>query len=403
MNQIKSISNLFIILMWISIIFIGFACEDNSTDPINDPNKVIKEQLQALIDNAVASDNSIHNAVLSVEAPGIGLKWSGASGMSDPQFNIKMDPNDQFRTASVGKMTLATLVLQQVEEGNLKLDDSIYHYLPVNILTGLHVFQGIDYSEQITIRQLLSHTSGLPDYVTDGNKDENGITEFMQLMIDMPEKFWTPEETIEYTKQNLIPFFAPGDGYHYSDTDFQLLGLILQNIKGKALNEIYREKLFGPLGMSCTYMEYYDDPVQSIPGRGLSHIFFGDLDYTSWTSNSADWAGGGLISTTENLNRFIRAFVNNEVFKNSQTKQLMLDCQNIGELGFYYGLGVMKINFEEIGLTGYGQSYGHEGISQSFMFYWEKENVTIVGTLNQANSNYPYQQLILGVMNLLKK
>jgi D-alanyl-D-alanine carboxypeptidase len=290
-----------------------------------------------------------------------------------------------------------------VENGTLRLDDSIYHYLPMNILTGLHVFQGTDYSQEITIRQLLSHTSGLPDYVLDGNKDENGITDFMWLMIADPGKFWTPEETIEYTKQYLTPFFAPGDGYHYSDTDYQLLGLILQNISGKALNEIYRENLFNPLGMNYTYLEYYDNPIPSIPGRGLSHVYFGEYDYTSWISYSADWAGGGLISTTDNLNRFLRSFANNEIFQNIQTKQQMLDFGNVGETGMYYGLGVAKINFEELGLTGFGEIYGHDGISQSFMFYWAKKNVTIVGTLNQVVSDYHYQQLVLGVINLLNK
>jgi len=403
MNPQKLNYAYFFIIIWIMALFLTSACADKSTEPVSDPNQKLKNQFQAMLDNVVTLDKSIKNTVLLVEAPSINLKWKGAAGTADPQSNLKMNPDDQFRIASLGKMTLAVLVMKFVEEGSISLDDSIYHYLPIEIVSGLHVFQGNDYSKQITIRQLLNHSSGLPDYIEDGNKDENGITDFLQLLIAQPDKFWTPEETIEYTKHNLKPFFIPGNGYHYSDTEYQLLGLILQNITGKKLNVIYREKLFDPLGMKHTYMEYYDNPIPSITGRGLSHVYLSDIDYTTWISNSADWAGGGIISTTEDLNRFLRAFVNNEIFKSSQTKQQMLNWQNTDEASVYYGFGIKFINLEELGLDGFGELYGHDGFPQSFMFYWAKQNVTIVGTLNQDVSEYQYAQLVIEIINLLKK
>jgi len=393
----------FFIPFCITTIFLIPGCGDKSVNPVTDKNEKLKEQFQVLLNHVVTSDNSIKNAVLLVDAPGINLKWKGASGIADPQTNLLMNEDDQFRIASLGKMTLATVVMKLVEEGRLNLDDSIYHYLPNNILNGLHVFQGNEYSKQITIHQLLNHSSGLPDYIEDGNKDENGLTDFLKLLVAQPNKFWTPEETIEYTKQNLIPFFTPGNGYHYTDTEYQLLGLILQRVTGKSLNVLYKEKLFDPLGMKHTYMEYYDNPIPSIEGRGLSHVYLGDIDYTTWVSNSSDWAGGGIISTTEDLNRFLRAFENNEIFQNTNTKQQMLNWQNTGETGFYYGFGIALINFEELGLNGFGEIYGHDGFPQSFMFYWAKKDVTLVGTLNQGSSEYHYQQLILEIINLLKE
>ncbi len=390
-------------LILLTVMLFLFHCSKEPTEPNGNTNQKLKENFQRQLDHAVASDTSIHNAVLLVEAPLINLKWQGAAGMADPGTNLAMLPDDQFRVASLGKMTLATLVMKLMEEGRFSLDDSIYHYLPDSIITGLHVLQGVDYSNQITVRQLLNHTTGLPDYIQDGNRDENGLTDFLKLLIAQPAKFWTPEETIAYTKQYLLPVFIPGGGYHYSDTNYQLLGLILQNVTSQALHLLYREKIFAPLGMDHTYMEYYDNPIPSIPGRSISHIYLGDFDYTSWISNSADWAGGGLISTSEDLNRFLRAFVNNGIFQNTQTRQTMLEWISTGDPGIYYGLGIARINLEEFGMAGFGEIYGHEGFAQSFMYYWPKRDVTLVGTLNQAVSDYHYQQLVLEVIGLLNQ
>lgn len=375
-------------------------CSDESSDSLT--NEELGEQFQQLLNGAVASDTAIRNAVLMVEAPLRGLVWQGAAGVADPTDNRAMSVDDQFRTASIGKMTLASLVLKVIESGALSLDDPIHGFLPDAIIEGLHVYQGVDYSWQISIHQLLNHTSGLPDYIMDGDENGNGLPDFLELLIADPDRFWTPEETIAYAKEHLKPFFAPGDGFHYSDTNYQLLGLILQNVRQKPLNELYREELFGPLAMTHTYMEYYDAPVPSIPGCGISHVYFGDDDYTTWTSNSADWAGGGLISTTEDLNRFLRAFVNNAIFQDGQTRDLMLSWTGANAPGMYYGLGVVRMDLEQLGLPRLGEIYGHDGFPQSFMFYWPAQDVTICGTLNQAISDLvPYDQLLLDILFLL--
>jgi CubicO group peptidase (beta-lactamase class C family) len=289
-----------------SAFFILYGCSDeNPTKPDDPSHDQLAKQLQARLDSTVAQDHAIYNAVLLVEAPKKNFIFKGASGLANPNAGIEMQPADLFRTASIGNMACAALVMKLVEAGKFGLDDKISQYLPESITAGLHEYQGQSYGAQITIRQLMGHTSSLPDYFFDGDQNGNQLPDFIELMLAQPDKFWQPEETIAYAKAALSPFFPSGQGFHYSDTNYQLLGLIIQNVIGKALHEVYREHLFNPLGMNNTYVEYYETPRPAIPGRGLSHVYLGLLDYTDLRAISADWAGGGLASTTEDLNRFV--------------------------------------------------------------------------------------------------
>jgi CubicO group peptidase (beta-lactamase class C family) len=290
-----------------------------------------------------------------------------------------------------------------VESDLISLEDSVYHYLPDSIVSNLHVYGGHDYSRDMTARQLLNHTSGLPDYVTDGDADGDGISDFLEILMAEPTKFWTPEETIEYAKRNLTPFFPPGGGFHYSDTDYQLLGLIIQRITGRAFNAAYRDSLFEPLGMTHTYTEFYDTPVPSQTGRGLSRVYFGTIDYTDWESASADWAGGGLVSTCDDLTRFIRAFADGRIFRKPETKGQMQVWINAGEAGVYYGFGTERLMFSGLGLAAYGEVWGHSGFPNSFMFYWPQQDATIVGTLNQAiPEQFTSYDVITAVLHILR-
>ncbi len=347
------------------------------------PGAVINA-LQALADQAVDDSQDIRNGVLLVETPD--FRWKGAAGMADPDKGTEMLPDDQFRSASVGKTLCATLVMKLVEAGKISLEEEISQYLPESVMNGLHEYDGKSYSNTIITRQLLNHTSGLPDYFFDGPANVYGMSDFMTLMLEIPDKLWEPEETIEYAKTNLTPFFPPGQGYHYSDTNYQLLGLIIESVTDKPLHEVYHEFLFDPLGMNHTYMEFRETPRHSIPGRSLSHVYMGDIDYTHVTAYSAGWAGGGLVTTAEDLNRFIRAFAGNKIFDDLLTREEMFNWVDLGN-GAYYGFGLERLVFDEFGipdLVGLGELWGHSGFGNSFMYYWPEEDISICGTLNQA-------------------
>jgi CubicO group peptidase (beta-lactamase class C family) len=353
----------------------------------------METEFQGFLDGVVSTHKNVYNAVLLVESPQ--NRWKCASGMAHPDEEIPMTADDQFFTASTAKTMTASLVMLLCEKGNLKVDDKIYHYLPESITDRLHQYDDQSYGTTITIRHLLNHTSGLGDNWSDPR--------FMQQILEDRDRFWHPEETIAYVKDTVPPLFPPGQGFHYSDINYNLLGLIIETVTDMPLHEVYRNLLLDNLGMNHTYRPLYEEPRPSIPGRLPSHFYAGDLDCTGMTSLSADWGGGGLQTTTEDLNRFIRTFGKNELFDNPSTRDDMVKGRKIGE-GMYYGLGVVRCVFDELeDLNLSGEVWGHQGASASFMYYWQDEAVSICGTLNQEQCQGKIGEIVTDVLLIYKE
>ncbi|MDX2303947.1 MAG: serine hydrolase domain-containing protein [Microscillaceae bacterium] len=354
-------SNYIFLLMWITF----SSCKKEEL-ALRDTTE-LQKSFQKILDDIVAEDELVFNGILLVDIPKYKLHWKSAVGKT--ASNTALPPDAQFRTASIGKTFLAALALRLVEDGKIALDDKLSKYLPVSIMNNLMVYNGTDYSNQITIRQCLTHTSGIGDYFFE-NPDENGFPQFIQLILGNPEQFWTPQATIEYTKENIPPHFEPGKGFFYSDTGYNLVGLALENATSKSLNDLYKEYIFNPLNLKNTYMEFREPPRGGVVGIGVSQSYFLDIDITDFQSISADWAGGGLITNTEDLYTFINALTKGTFFKKSDSFSMM-------QQGFIeeYGMGWIK---QSIG----GELIvGHDGSYSSFMYKWN--DITITGTLNQ--------------------
>jgi D-alanyl-D-alanine carboxypeptidase len=177
--------------------------------------------------------------------------------------------------------------------------------------------------------------------------------------------------------------FSPGKGIHYADTNFVLLALAAEKLTGKSLAENCRERILDPLGMKQTYLEWYE------PKRGdrLAHHFLnfgsqggGNVDVVAAKLNtSADWAGGGLVSTVEDLNVFVRAIFSGKLFQHKATLEEM--TKPLGTLpdGSEYGLGLMKSTTE----AKQHAYWGHAGFWGVGMFYCPANNVSVVFCRNQ--------------------
>jgi CubicO group peptidase (beta-lactamase class C family) len=198
---------------------------------------------------------------------------------------------------------------------------------------------------------------------------------------------------LAWPRANLRPHFAPGEGWHYADTGYVLVGLIVEAIAGKPLHDAMRERILEPLGMGHTYMLFREPARPGVDGREASVAFAGDTPYGAHRSVSADWAGGGLVVGAADLARFMRAFAEDRIFRDAATRRQMLRWTATGEPGVSYGLGVRHFALAELDMPGFGELWGHTGFLKSFMLYWPEGDAVICGTLNQSAAQGAFSRL----------
>src|SRR5262249_54119066 len=156
-----------------------------------------------------------------------------ASGLSSRDPRVPLRATMRFRIASLTKSLVATVVLELVGEGKLTLDDSVEHWLPGLVPNG----------GNITIRELLNHTRGIYNYVDAPNFDQREIAD--------PTHIWSPRDLIAVATSH-PPYFAPGTGWHYSNTNYVILGLVVGAVTGTPLEQQLRSRLFDPLALRAT-------------------------------------------------------------------------------------------------------------------------------------------------------
>jgi len=277
-----------------------------------------------------------------------GKTWSGASGTTDLRRKHAMTPEDILRVGSTTKTFTAVIVLKLVEEGELKLDDQLTKWYP-----------DFPNAEKITIRQLLNHTSGIPEY----------IPKILMKSI-LPSTRWQPEEIVKIAQAEK-PLFAPGSAFSYSNANYVLLGLIAEKITGKSAVELLHERIIDPLGLEHTFFIPYEQaPERLVPSwdRDMSH-FPGMLDITvkntSWASGA--YTSGALASNANDLAGFYENLFDGRLLSPTMM-QAMTDYIEAPNPGFSeqtgYGLGLMQMDIEGKELVGHvGQFMGATAIA----------------------------------------
>jgi CubicO group peptidase (beta-lactamase class C family) len=256
------------------------------------------------------------------------------------------------------------------------------------MLEGLFVYKGTDYSQSVLVKQLLNHTSGIADYYEDKPVTGKSIKE---LIIDEPEQFWKPEDTIAYTRDNQKTYSVPGKKFHYSDTGYNLLGKIIENVTGKPFHENLHAEILNPLGMNNSYFLFYSEPKEKSAYK-VADTFIREFEVSAYKSLSIDWAGGGLISTTDDLLRFQKALVDNTLIKK---ETFALCSKDLGKFGFGmdYGYGILFLNIGKMTLIlpKTLNMWGNFGSIGAYMFYNPTHDVYLIGSFN--HSNYRVKQV----------
>jgi D-alanyl-D-alanine carboxypeptidase len=336
--------------------------------------------LQSIVSDFVQKNGSVKNCVLSVMTGDGSLVWSGAAGIA--RGNMPMTSDTPIYIASITKLYTATAVMLLVEKGSLSLDDPMAKYLPGELINGIHVYKGKDYSARVTIRELLSHTSGIPDYYSDKAPDGKNLFE---LFIESPDRSWTVDETIARARNDLKPKFLPGTDTAYSDTNYQLLGKVIEAATGRPLDVVYEDFIFRPLALEHTWLVGHGrSQARQYPSP--AEVFYGDRNITKIRSNGAYSADGGIVSTAEEMDLFLKALNEGRIIRPASLK-LMHNWRRL-EGPLQYGYGTMYFNLPAPlrGITGIPPLWGHSGSTGSFLYYSQGLDLYMAGTIDQVES-----------------
>ncbi|MGF1637914.1 MAG: serine hydrolase domain-containing protein [Cyclobacteriaceae bacterium] len=298
-----------------------------------------------------------------------------------------MTENQQYFIASVSKLYTSSIAFKLADNGTLKLDDRISKYLSEELIEDLHIYKGVDYSKEITIRHLLSNTSGLPDYFE--QKQSNGRILKNDLIRGVDVKL-TFEDIIKLSKE-MSSVFPPGKKGHafYSDTNYQILGQIIEKVSGSSMAEAYQKYIFDPLDLRQTYL--YQDIEDGRP----ADLYYKNKVIRIPKIMSSFTSDGGIVSTARENMTFLKAFFQGQLFSLHHFDEMYR--WNRIFYPFKYGMGVARFKF-----FGTYELLGHPGASGSFAFYCPKKDAFITGTINQIHKpGLPYRS-ILKILQTIK-
>jgi D-alanyl-D-alanine carboxypeptidase len=281
---------------------------------------------------------------VAVVAAGPGFRWEGAAGLANLQTSEPLTPAHRFRVQSVMKLFVAAVVLQLVDEGLLALDG---YAAPV--------------AGGVTVRQLLNHTSGLPNYHDD-------IVELFEPYRTDPAHRWPlgPREllAVALDKPRLFP---PGEGWAYSGSNYLAVGLLVEEVTGAALREELRRRIIEPLALDATDLSPEASATEGL-ARGYLPPDNPLLPGTDWVDVTEldlpfNWAGGGVLSTASDLARFLEALLGGDLLPHGLREEMLRTVPSDWEESDEYGLGIGKVS-SVMGKehSSCGAAWGHLGL-----------------------------------------
>jgi D-alanyl-D-alanine carboxypeptidase len=243
--------------------------------------------------------------------------WIGSSGLAELGTDRPVDPDGWFRAGSITKTFTAVVVLQLVGEGKLQLEAPAHEWLP-------------EMPAEVSVRQLLNHTSGLYNY-TDDLPDPAGIVRDRYLHRD-------PHEALDVGlgKPRL---FEPGSSWSYSNTNYTALGLLIETVTGNPYGDEVGERILQPLGLERTMLPGDDLDLPEPHARGYLDVH-GELVELARFNASQAWAAGELVSTAADLNRFYAAVLSGELLEPTEQGAMLNVVQTDDSFG--YGLGIER-------------------------------------------------------------
>ena len=331
---------------------------------------VLKKELQMKLDEWHKA-GKFPGATVGVVLPD-GESFGLAVGFSDRESKTRMKPTDRMLAGSTGKTFAAATAMQLIKEGKFGLNDKVEKYLGKETW-----FARLPNANDITIRQLMNHTSGLVRY--------EFKEQFTKDLSVNPDRVWKPEELLSYLLDEKAPFEA-GKGWDYSDTNYIVLGMIIEKVTGKKFYDEANRRVVKKLKLSNTIPQDSREIKGLIQGYAGANNPFGGKDEMITDGKFAinpqfEWTGGGWASTGEDLARWAKMMYEGKAFDSSMVP-VMLDGVP-AKLGpnVKYGLGVI------IRPTAAGLTYGHSGFFPGYitdMMYFPEKKIAIAVQVNTS-------------------
>jgi D-alanyl-D-alanine carboxypeptidase len=273
---------------------------------------VLANKLQNKIDS-IRTANNLKGISASVIYPGVGT-WKGVTGISHAGFPITSYM--EFGIGSNTKLFTGVLLLKLAENNIINLNDSLHQYLPS--------FNNIN--PNITIRQLLNHTSGLADVIN--------VVGYSDSILTNPNRIFTPSEVMSWVG---TPLFSAGTSWNYCNTNYLLLGMIAESATGQSYSQLLRDSILTPLQLDSTFLDVYETILYPVAHPWQAGVNNNSIPRTS--VNSAAWAAGAMYSTSGEMVHWYNALMNGQVINQNSFNEL---TTFVGSGN--YGIGLYSTN-----------------------------------------------------------
>jgi len=323
-----------------------------------------RDELESAVDETLSASGA-PGAIVGVWTPQ--GDWVVAKGEANVETGEPMQTTDIFRIGSITKTFVATVVLTMVDDGLLSLDDELSEYYP-----------DFPKADEITVRMLLNHTSGIFSW----DEDENVFAE----IYEDPGAGWSIEGMIQLSAEHPF-YFEPGTGQHYSNINYFLLGMIIEETGGQTLQQEIEERVTAPLGLRSTFLpdspDYEGETIHGYDEVDGELVDVTGSEVEKVISFDLAWAAGGMVTTLDDLKVWAKALATGELLSDAmhQEQMDMVDTTPEGSpIESAYGLGV--------GLSDVW--VGHSGAvvgSMCNMGYYPEQDATVITYFNKLSTS----------------
>ena len=345
----------------------------------------IEARLQSVLDRA-AQDPQLTGIVAAVERPARGLRWVGQHG--------ECGVGTQFFVASTTKLHTTAILLRLMERGDLRFDDRLVDMVDPAMLRGLQVHRGIDRTADVTIEHLMAQTSGIADYFQGRLPDGASVEE---SLLSGADRSWNGREAVAMASA-IGAAFPPGAPRRalYSDTNYQLLGMVIKRVSGGTYADALRDEVIEPLDLHDTHLSTDPSDPTPLPLR------YGDHRLDIPRAMASFGPDGGIVSTADDLMRFVRGFFEGDLFDPVIISRL----QRYHRIFFplQYGVGLSRFAMPRV-LAPFGAAelIGHSGLSGAFAFLAPASMTYVTGTVNNISKPQRSFKLMLRLVQAANK